>query len=107
MSSFEKFQIVGTLSAAVLETIFSYLSLKDLSNCALVCKRWHKVLSDENSDMWRHNCMKEVSEEIMTSDLLSSITTYKSKLRAFHHAWNPNDRSRNVFIKPNGFTIHR
>ena len=33
--------------------------------------------------------------------------SYKSKLRAYHHSWNPRDCSRNVYIKANGFTVHR
>jgi len=28
-------------------------------------------------------------------------------LKAFYHSWNPEDCSRNIYIKPNGFTIHR
>lgn len=48
-----------------------------------------------------------MAEEVLSSDLLSSTPTYKAKLKAFYHAWNPEDCSRNIYIKPNGFTIHR
>lgn len=91
----------------VLEVIFSYLDLDSLKSCSLVCKRWCIFLDDENSDVWRWHCYRKLAHEALSSDLLSSVTTYKEKLRAFFHAWNPNDCSRNVFIKPNGFTLHR
>lgn len=91
----------------VLEVIFSYLDLHALRNCSLVCKRWHKFLNDENNDVWRMRCIRKLAQEALSSDLLSSVPSYKSKLRAFYHAWNPNDCSRNIYIKPNGFTLHR
>lgn len=98
---------VAKISDSILETIFSYLSLKDLRNCALVCKKWNKILSDENNDLWQGHCVKILAEEVMKSDLLSTVTTYKGKLRAFFHAWNSDDCSQNMFVKPNGFTLHR
>ena len=91
----------------VLEVIFSYLDLHTLRNCSLVCKRWYRFLNDENNDVWRMHCIRKLAQEALSSDLLSSVPTYKSKLRAFYHAWNPNDCSRNIYIKPNGFTLHR
>ena len=39
--------------------------------------------------------------------LFLALPTYKSKLRAFCHAWNPDDCSRNIYVKPSGFTLHR
>lgn len=94
-------------SDRVLEVIFSYLDLHTLRNCSLVCKRWYRFLHDENNDVWRMHCIRKLAQEALSSDLLSSVPTYKSKLRAFYHAWNPNDCSRNIYIKPNGFTLHR
>lgn len=91
----------------VLEAIFSYLELNDLSRCSQVCKSWYHFLNDENSDVWRWHCLRKLPKEAVKSDLLTSVPTYKTKLRAYMHAWNPNDRSRNVYIKPNGFTLHR
>lgn len=91
----------------VLEVIFSYIDLHDIRNCALVCKNWSRFLNDENNYVWRLHCIRKLAEEALKSDLLSSLPTYKSKLRAFYHAWNPNDCSRNIYIKPNGFTLHR
>lgn len=43
----------------------------------------------------------------LKSDLLLSVPSYKAKLRAFYHAWNPLDSSRHIYIKPNAFTLHR
>ncbi|KAI4465549.1 spry domain containing socs box protein [Holotrichia oblita] len=73
----------------------------------VLCKKWYKFLNDENNDVWRLHCIRKLAEEALKSDLLSSVPTYKAKLRAFYHAWNPNDCSRNIYIKPNGFTLHR
>lgn len=95
------------LSDHVLEVIFSYLDLPTLRNCAVVCKNWCRFLNDENNDVWRTHCLRKLAQEALSSDLLSSLPTYKEKLRAFYHAWNPNDCSRNIYIKPNGFTLHR
>ncbi|XP_076624543.1 F-box synaptic protein isoform X2 [Colletes latitarsis] len=94
-------------SDLVLEVIFSYLDLNTLRNCSMVCKRWNKFLNYENNGAWRMHCIRKLAQEALSSDLLSSVPTYKSKLRAFYHAWNPRDRSRNIYIKPNGFTLHR
>nr|CAG4646393.1 EOG090X092A [Macrothrix elegans] len=91
----------------VLCSIFSYLPLHSLSNCSLVCKRWYRILGDENNDVWRLHCTIRLTEDILSSELLTSTSTYKAKLKAFHHAWNPEDCSRNIYVKPNGFTIHR
>lgn len=95
------------VSDHVLEVIFSYLDLQTLRNCSLVCKRWNRFLNDENNEAWRMHCIRKLAQEALSSDLLSSVPTYKSKLRAFYHAWNPNDCSRNIYIRPNGFTMHR
>jgi len=96
-----------SLPENVLENLFTFLDLSDLKNCALVCTEWGRVLSDENNDVWRSHCFRKMSREVIYSDLLAPLLSFKSKLRAFHYAWNPNDCSRNIFIKPNGFTLHR
>lgn len=99
--------IVTHLPDNILETIFSYLDLRDLRNCSLVCKNWYRYLNDENNDVWRMHCIRKLAEDAIKSDLLCSVPTYKAKLRALFHAWNPNDCSRNVYIKSSGFTLHR
>ena len=91
----------------VLEVLFSCLELDDIRRCALVCKNWNRYLSDENCDVWRLNCVRKLSEESLKSDILCNVSTYKAKLRSFFNAWNPNDCSRNIYIKNNGFTLHR
>ena len=92
----------------VLEVIFSYLDLASLRSSSLVCKSWYRILNDENNDVWRLHCVRRLAQEaLQSSELLSSLPTYKSKLRAFCHAWNPEDCSKNIYIKSNGFTLHR
>jgi F-box protein 45 len=39
------------LPELALEVIFSYLELRDVRNCALVCKRWCSFLQDENNEV--------------------------------------------------------
>lgn len=95
------------LKQEILEIIFSYLSISDLRNCSLVCKHWYKYLNDENNDVWRFHCVRKLAEEALKSDLLKNVPTYKAKLRAFYHAWNPNDCSKNMYVKSNGFSVHR
>ena len=92
----------------VLEVLFSYLDLVSLRSASLVCKSWYRILNDENNDVWRLHCVRRLAQEaLQSSELLSSLPTYKSKLRAFCHAWNPEDCSKNIYIKSNGFTLHR
>ncbi|XP_075535934.1 F-box synaptic protein [Dermacentor variabilis] len=91
----------------VMEHIFSYLDLTTARNCTLVCKYWHALLSDENNDVWRLHCARKLADAALKSDLLWSVPSCKAKLRAFYHAWDPRECSRNIYIKPNGFTLHR
>lgn len=91
----------------VVETIFGFLQLPDLRRVGLVCSEWNRIVEDGNSETWRSHCLCKLHPEALNSRLLLDLPTYKSKLRAFYHAWNPNDCSRNIYVKPNGFTIHR
>ncbi|XP_011503413.1 PREDICTED: F-box/SPRY domain-containing protein 1 [Ceratosolen solmsi marchali] len=92
----------------ILEMIFSHLDLYTLGNCLLVCKKWQRFLNnDENNEIWRVHCKKKLTEETISSDLLSTVPSYKAKLRAHFYAWNPNDCSRNIYTKFNDLTLHR
>lgn len=104
---YKKMEKWSHLPDHIVEVIFSYLEIHDLRQCALVCKSWNRYLKDENNEVWRMHCMNLLAEEALKSDLLSSVPTYMAKLRAFYHAWNSQDCSRNVYIKANGFTLHR
>lgn len=95
------------LPSNVLEHIFCYLDLNSARNCALVCKNWHVLLSDENNDVWRQQCARKLADAALKSDLLWSVPSFKAKLRAYYYAWDPHECSRNIYIKPNGFTLHR
>jgi F-box protein 45 len=81
--------------------------LSDLKNCALTCKKWHRILSDANSEVWRSHCCRKLSKAVLKSEVLSNIPAFKSKLRAWFYSWDPSDCSRNIYVKPNGFTLHR
>ncbi|XP_073660177.1 F-box/SPRY domain-containing protein 1 isoform X1 [Tursiops truncatus] len=98
----------GRLPSRVLELVFSYLELSELRSCALVCKHWYRCLhGDENSEVWRSLCARSLAEEALRTDILCNLPSYKAKIRAFQHAFSTNDCSRNVYIKKNGFTLHR
>lgn len=91
----------------IIEQIFLYLSLKEVSVCLRLCRKFYTLLNDENNEVWRSLLFLKVSEKALKSDLLVSVPSYKAKLRAFYHSWNPLDCSRHVYIKPNAFTLHR
>ncbi|KAI4465552.1 spry domain containing socs box protein [Holotrichia oblita] len=81
--------------------------LQDGRNKILTYKEALAKAHGDTEAMNMLHCIRKLAEEALKSDLLSSVPTYKAKLRAFYHAWNPNDCSRNIYIKPNGFTLHR
>lgn len=91
----------------VLENLFTFLDLPDIVAVGCVCTLWNRVISDENGDVWRSLCLRRMDRETLNSEMLAMCPSYKTKLRAFYHAWNPLDCSRNIYVKPNGFTIHR
>lgn len=95
------------LPQPVLEAICSYLSVSDVRNCTLTCKKWCRILSDESSEVWKTLCQNKLPKSALKGDLLSSLPTFKAKLRAHCYAWDSNECSRNIYIKTNGFTLHR
>ena len=95
------------LPERIWETIFTYVDLKDLKSVSLTCRKFNRVLLNESSIIWKHHCHKQISKSILKSDILINVPTYKSRLRAFFYSWDPNDCSRNIYIKSNGFTLHR
>ncbi|CAL8311116.1 unnamed protein product [Merluccius merluccius] len=100
--------VAGRLPGRVLEHIFSYLDqLPDLMRCSLVCWHWSNTLADENSEVWRSLCGRALSEEALRSDILVNLPTYRGKLKSYQHALSTHDCSRNVYVKKNGFTLHR
>lgn len=70
------------LPGRVLEFVFSYLDLRELRSCALVCKMWYRVLhGDENSEVWRSLAARSLAEEALRTDILCNVPTYKGKVR--------------------------
>lgn len=61
----------------------------------------------EDSYLWQIQCNKLVPAAVLSSEILSSVKTYKGKVEAFAHSWNPNDCSKHIFVKSDGFTLHR
>ncbi|KAK2705914.1 hypothetical protein QYM36_016059, partial [Artemia franciscana] len=89
------------------DVIFAYLSLGDVLNCMQVCKKWYYILQRGNSELWQYHSGKTVPCEALGSEILSSLSSHKSKLKAFKYAWNPNDCAFHNYIKSNGFTLLR
>jgi F-box protein 45 len=98
---------INHLPPVLLHHLFTFLPLENLLQASLVCTLWHHdVLNDENGPVWKNLCLFHLDKETLSSPTLSSCETFKSKLRAFYHAWNPSDCSRNIIIQ-GGFTLHR
>ena len=73
---------IDTLPDCLLEVIFSYFNLQDLRTSILVCKRWSQIINgDEDNEIWRVQCLQKLSDETLKSDVLASVTTFKSILR--------------------------
>lgn len=98
---------ISALPENVLEHLFSLLDLTDVFSVATVCSTWGRVVADENGEVWRALCHRRMGRETLYSELLFPCPTFKAKLRAYLHAWNPQDCSRNIYVKATGFTIHR
>ncbi|KAI6235011.1 F-box/SPRY domain-containing protein 1 [Aphelenchoides besseyi] len=96
------------LPTTILLPVFKNLSLKDLNACMQVCKHWHTVIEASDRSLWLPLAKSELPESGLNDpDLFSKSTPNKYKLRAFRFAWNPQDASRNTFIRTNGFTVYR
>ena len=95
-------------SPLILLRIFRNLSLEDLDSCMRVCRSWNLLITKADRGLWQTLARAEVPESALhDKELFSSSMTYREKLRAFRHAFNPLDASRNTYIRTNGFTVHR
>lgn len=100
--------IAGRLRHEILAHIFYFLPLRDLGSCVVVCRHWHSYFAIEDNEIWRILCEELLpAPALLDPYLLSAVTTFKAKVRAFRHAWNPADCSRNMYVKLNGFSVHR
>ncbi|CAL2037346.1 CBN-FSN-1 protein [Caenorhabditis brenneri] len=96
------------LPIKVLNMIFQYLPLKDLLSAMLTCPNWHCALALEDSDIWQQLLIRKLPDAALSDPFLFvDLTTAKKKLRAWYYAWNPDDISRNNYVRTNGFTVHR
>lgn len=98
---------MSSLPVELLERIFLFTSADDLVRCSLVCRKWHDLLSDENSRIWKARFEQSGTRQFRYSPHLNDLSTYRAKVMAFECAWNDKDRSRNIFIKENCLTLHR
>lgn len=59
---------ISNLADNLLEQIFSYLTLKELSSCARVCKTWNRYLEDENNEVWRLKAAHKLNEKVRLNE---------------------------------------
>lgn len=101
---------LGEIDLNVLLHIFSFLSVKDLCRCSMVCRRWDRALDErEHSRVWRrvlgnHPALRPFLESNL---ILKKLSGCKAKLVAFENAWNGNDCSPNIYLLENKLTLHR
>ena len=95
------------ISEDTLFELFLYLDLADLAVCSRVCRRWHALLSNGNSSIWENQFCMLVPETMQKSKPLEELPSYQAKVQAYFYAWNPNDCSKKVSIKNDGFTFYR
>lgn len=79
--------------------MFTFIPLEDLLACMLACSAWFNVLSDENIQVWRQNCYRRLDQDVLSANYLKVCPTYKTKLRALLHSWNPYDCSPNGTVE--------
>ncbi|XKL61008.1 hypothetical protein PGB90_008065 [Kerria lacca] len=90
------------------ENVLTYFILFDDRNASHVCiKMYIFLLLNCVENIWRIQCSRILPPSVFCNDILSSVKSYKNKIRAFAHAWNPNDCSKHIFVKNDGFTLHR
>ncbi|KAL3068036.1 hypothetical protein niasHS_011126 [Heterodera schachtii] len=96
------------LPRAVLVRIFGHLSVAELGAVSLVCRSWKFIVDSNDFDLWAHHARAQLPESALSDPyLFVNISSHREMLRAFKHAWNPSDCSRNAFVRTNGFTVHR
>lgn len=96
------------LPTTVLLPIFKNLSLADINSCLRVCRQWNTIIETSDRELWQSFARHEVPEQgLHDGELFPKGTSFKHRLRAFRFAWNPQDSSRNNFLRTNGFTVHR
>ena len=89
----------------VLFHIFSFLSVKDLCRCSMVCRRWNSVLDEL---FWNQVLQDTPSlKTFLNSRVLKTLNGSKAKLIALENAWNDRDCSPNIYILDNKLTLHR
>jgi F-box protein 45 len=75
---------------------------------SIVCKsakKWYHILESCSSTLWRHHKLKTVPSEALQSDLLSSLSSHNSRLKAFKYVWNPNECSSHNYVNLDGFVL--
>lgn len=95
------------LPLEILERIFVYMSTKDLAKCSRVCKKWYKLLENEDSAVWRGRFEVAGSKQFRSCQHLSELISYKSKVLAYECAWSDNDHSNNIYLLEDCLTLHR
>ena len=104
------------LPEEIYDVIFARLSLGDVFNYMQVCKKWYYILERGNSELWQYHNFKTAppleherycKNVIYNCEILSSLSSHKSRLKAFKYAWNLKDCSFHNYISSYGFMLTR
>ncbi|KAI3422477.1 hypothetical protein GPALN_012985 [Globodera pallida] len=96
------------LPRTVLVHIFEHLNVAELCAVGRVCRSWKCVVDTNDLELWAYHARSQLPESALSDPyLFTHVASHKDMLRAFKHAWNPLDCSRNAFVRTNGFTVHR
>ena len=86
--------------------IFSNLDWRDKMSCSQVCKVWNRLIVSECTQAW-HVASKDVlPTSSLNFDLIRTLAP-KDKIRAFYCGFGKDTVSDNMYVMPNGFTVHR
>jgi F-box protein 45 len=98
--------MANSIDISILEEIFYYLSVKDLVKCSRVCKKWHRILNEENSTIWQSKFQETGTNDFRKCPHITNMT-YKARVLAYECAWNDDDHSKNIYLMNNCLTLHR
>ena len=88
--------MAAALSDDLLMEVFSYLDLDDLKRCQKVCRKWRRILVDNQGPFWRARFEETSRDQFRNSPLLGLLPSFRAKVEAFTCGWNPNDCSPNI-----------
>ena len=97
---------MDSLADEILLLVFSNLNWRDKTSCSQVCKRWNLLIVFKCTRAWQAALKDVLPDSSLNFDLIRGLPA-KDKIRAFYCGFGKNTVSKNMYIMPNGFTVHR